>query len=179
MKNRKTVVVAFLLIAAMLLGVGYAALTDTLTIIGNAHIDVGAANNTFDEKIYFSHSEATSSTGTGTTADTASHTADDATYTANKLATVGQQSVFTFTIKNDSNVDAVISVNATKLSGDVNPSNSNETKFTVTYDYPDGKTITANGGTIDVVVTVTVKEPITSATSATFGIELTATSVDP
>jgi hypothetical protein len=52
-------------------------------------------------------------------------------------------------------------------------------KFTVEYSYPDGMQIAKNGGTIDVIVTVTVKEPVTSATSATFGIELTATSVDP
>lgn len=179
MKNRKFIVVAFLLVAVMLLGVGYAALTDTLTIIGNAHIDVDTANKTFDEKVYFSASAASSSTGTGTEADVASHTADDATFTANRLATVGQQSVFTFTITNDSNVDAVISVNPSKLSGDGNPSNSNSDKFTVEYSYPDGMTIAKNGGTIDVVVTVTVREPVTSATSATFGIELTATSVDP
>ncbi len=178
MKNRKTIVTAFLLVACMLIGVGYAALTDTLTIIGNAHIDLDVANTVFDEKVYFSASEATSTTGTGTTADVASHSSDDATFTANKLATVGQQSVFTFTIKNDSNVDALISVAATKLSGAVNPSNSNEQKFDVSYAYPDGMSIAKNGGTIDVVVTVTVKDPVTAATSATFGIELTATSVD-
>jgi hypothetical protein len=179
MKNKRTVVVAFLLVAAMLLGVGYAALTDTLTIIGNAHIDVDTANKTFDEKVYFSDAKATSTTGTGTTADIASYSTDDATFTANKLAVVGEKSVFTFTITNDSNVDAIISVAATKLSGDTNPSNSNTEKFTVDYSYPDGMTIAKQGGTIDVVVTVTVNEPVTSATSATFGIELTATSVDP
>lgn len=179
MKNRKFVVAAFLLAAAMLLGVGYAALTDTLTIIGNAHIDVDTANKTFDERIYFSAAEATSTTGTGTTADVASFTTDDATFTANKLAVKGEKSVFTFTITNDSNVDAVISVNTTKLSGAENPSNSNTEKFTVEYTYPDGMNIAKQGGTITVVVTVTVKEPVTAATSATFGIELTATSVDP
>ena len=178
MKNRKFVVVAFLLVAVMLLGVGYAALTDTLTIIGNAHIDIDTANKTFDEKVYFSDAQATSTTGTGATADVVSHSLDDATFTANKLATVGQQSVFTFTIKNDSNVDAVISVGANKLSGDTNPSNSNAQKFKVEYSYPQGMNITKNGGTITVVVTVTVNEPVTAATSATFGIELTATSVD-
>ena len=179
MKNRKFIVVAFLIVAVMLLGVGYAALTDTLTIIGNAHIDVDTANKTFDEKVYFSDAKASSSTGTGTTADVVSYASDDATYTANRLATVGEKSVFTFTITNDSNVEALISVNTTKLSGDANPSNSNSDKFTVEYSYPDGMTIAKNGGTIDVVVTVTVAEPVTSATSATFGIELTATSVDP
>lgn len=179
MKNRKTVVVAFLLVAVMLLGVGYAALTDTLTIIGNAHIDIGTANNTFDEKIYFSDAEATSTTGTGTQADVASYTADDATFTANKLAVKDEKSVFTFTITNDSNVNALISVAATKLSGVANPSNSNTDKFIVEYTYPQGMEIASNGGTITVVVTVTVKEPVTVATSATFGIELTATSIDP
>ena len=183
MKNRKRIVVLFLLLAVALVGVGYAALTDTLTIIGNAHIDIDVANKTFDERVYFSASAATSSTGTGTTADVASHTADDATYTVNRLAIVGEQSVFTFTIKNDSNVAAEISVNATKLSGDVNPSNSNEWKdevgntglFDVQYAYPGGQTIAANGGTITVVVTITLKRPVTSATSATFVIELTDT----
>ena len=51
---------------------------------------------------------ATSSTGTGTTDDVASFTPDDATFTANKLAIVGEKSVFTFTITNDGNVDAVM-----------------------------------------------------------------------
>ena len=179
MKNRKTIITAFLVMAVMMLGVGYAALTDTLTIIGNAHIDIDTANKTFDEKIYFSAAEATSSTGSGTVADVASFNADDATYTVNKLATVGQKSVFTFTVTNDSNVDALISVGDKKLSGVDNPSNSNDDKFTVEYSYPDGMKVTKNGGTITVVVTVEVKEPVTSATSATFGIELTATSVDP
>ena len=179
MRNRKFALVVVFLIAALTLGIGYAALTDNLTIIGNAHIDIGQANSTFDEKVFFSDAQATSSTGSGTIADAVSFTADDATYTVNKLATVGQKSVFTFTITNDSNVDAVISVADQKLSGTENPSNSNTQKFTVEYSYPDGMTVAKNGGTIDVVVTVTVKEPVTSATSATFGMELTATSVDP
>ena len=163
MKNRRTVVVAFLLVAAMLLGVGYAALTDTLTIIGNAHVDLDTANKTFDERIYFSAAEATSTTGSGTTADVASlsgEKSDDATYTVNKLAITGEKSVFTFTIKNESNVDAKITAATTKLSGAANPSNSNEDKFLVEYSYPDGDIAEKQGGTIKVIVTVTLKEPV-------------------
>lgn len=176
MKNRKTVIVAFMLVAVLLLGIGYAALSDTLTIIGNAHIDIGAANTTFDEKVYFSDAKATSSTGTGATADVVSFTADDATFTANKLAVKGETSVFTFTIKNDSNVDAKVTVNAKKLSGAENPSNSNTDKFSVEYELS-SDTI-ASKGTITVTVTVEVVKPITSATSATFGIEYTVTTVE-
>ena len=36
MKNRRTVIVAFMLVAAMVIGVGYAAMTGTLTINGTA-----------------------------------------------------------------------------------------------------------------------------------------------
>lgn len=176
MKNRNTVIVAFMLVAVLLLGIGYAALTDTLSIIGNAHIDIGAANTTFDEKVYFSNAEATSTTGTGTTADVVSFNSDDATFTANKLAVKGEKSVFTFTIKNDSNVAANITVNAKKLSGADNPSNSNTDKFKVTYDLS-ADTI-ASGGSVTVTVTVEVVNPITSATSATFGIEYTVTTVE-
>ena len=172
----------------MLLGVGYAALTDTLTIIGNANIDIATANKTFDEKIYFSAAQVLTSEGTGTgdkTADNASFDPDDATFTVHSLAIVGEKAVFKFTVKNDSNVDAIISVNATKTSGAVNPSNSNADKFDVTYKYENGNLVSQNngqiakqGGTIDIYVTVTVKEPVTSALTATFGIELTVTSVE-
>lgn len=177
MKNRKRIVVLFLLLAVALVGVGYAALSDTLTIIGNAHIDIDTANKTFDERIYFSAAEATSTTGTGTTADVASYTADDATFTANRLAILGEESVFTFTIKNDSNVAAKIAIEAKKLSGDDNPSNSNTTIFKVTYNVPaEGFTVAA-GASVDIIVTVEVINPVTSATSATFGVELTATTI--
>ena len=94
----------------------------------------------------------------------------------NKLALVDEVSVFTFTITNDSNLDALVSVEATKLSGVENPSNSNPDAFTVSYNYPDGMLIAKNGGTIDVEVTVKLAKPIDVATSATFGLELIATS---
>ena len=46
MKNRKTIVGLFLLVAILLIGIGYAAFTDTLSIIGNAHIDLNEAGTT-------------------------------------------------------------------------------------------------------------------------------------
>lgn len=188
MRNRKTVIVAFVVLAVMLMAVGFAALTDTLTIIGNAHIDIAAAEINFDEKIYFSDSAVVSSTGTGNTDDVASHTADDATFTVNKLAVKDQSSTFKFTIKNDSNVAADITIKPTKLSGAENPSNSNPSIFGISYSYVvfdsegneqvgDNDTI-PSGGTMEVTVVVTVVNPVTSNTSATFGIEYTATTVE-
>ena len=51
MRNRKTVVAAFLLVAVMMLGVGYAALTDILDITGSADVNQSAAEEAFNEDI--------------------------------------------------------------------------------------------------------------------------------
>jgi hypothetical protein len=174
MKNRKFVVVAFVVVAAMLMGVGYAALTDTLTVIGNANVDIAGANSVFDERIYFSDAQVVKGVEGK---DGVTFTADDATYNVHGLATIADEAVFLFTIKNDSNLDAEISVADKKLSGAENPSNSNPTAFTVAYDYPEGTQIEKNGGTVTVKVTVKLAKPIDVATSATFGLEIIATSI--
>ena len=49
MKNRRTTLIAFVLIAALCVGIGYAALTDTLTIGGN----VSASANELDAAVKF------------------------------------------------------------------------------------------------------------------------------
>lgn len=178
MKNRKTVVVAFLLVAVMLLGVGYAALTDTLTIVGNATIDMTGAQSNFDEKIYFSDA-AVLTHGTGNASgDQAAYTADDATYQLHSLATKGESASLKFEITNDSNVPVLLSV-ATN-----NPTNSNDTFFTVGYEYFSDADLTtpttlatpvASGAKLYVKVTVTVASPVTSQTTGTFGLSLNVT----
>lgn len=186
MKNRKIVLVAFMLVAVMLLSVGYATLTDTLTIIGNAHIDLDTTNALFDKNVVFSDADVVTAecTGSGQTDDVASCNQDDATFTANKLATVDEKSTFLFTITNSSNIDAKITINNKKLSGADNPNNSNAPYFKCEYEYykADGTTkfgenddvIVPSHGEIKVKVIVTVLKVPTAATSATFGIELTA-----
>ncbi len=171
MKNRKIVVVAFLLIAMLLLGVGYAALTTTLTIIGNAHIDMDQAGTNFDERVYFSVAEAVSSTGTGSTPDVAGGVGgDDGTFTANRLATKGETSTFLFTIQNDSNVPAAISISE--------QTNTNETAFKVTYSYSIDDKVIPSGGSMDITVVVEVIDAITVDTSGTFTIVYSAETVD-
>jgi hypothetical protein len=161
----------------MLLGVGYAALTDTLTLIGNATIDMKQAEVNFDEKIYFSAAEVVSSPNT-TVDQVGGVGTDDATFTAHSLATKGDKAVFKFTIKNESNVAVRIDIPDTKLSGVPNSSNSNEAAFSIHYVYSISDRTIPSGGTLDVTVTVEVIAPITSATGATFGIEYTPTTVE-
>ena len=53
MRNRKTIVTAFVLAACMLIGVGYAVLSDSLRIDGTVSIDHANVNKAFDELVYF------------------------------------------------------------------------------------------------------------------------------
>lgn len=182
MKNRKTIVGLFLLVAILLIGIGYAAFTDTLSIIGNAHIDLNEAGSTFDERVYFSEGtikEVVVESGADGSKDEVNATnTDDATFTANSLAVKGDYIVFEFVIQNDSNIGVVISINETKLSGVENPSNSNTNKFDVTYTYENTDMTIASGASMKVWVKVLVKDVVTVETSATFGLELTATSIE-
>ena len=107
MKNRKTVVVAFLLVAVMLLGVGYATLTNTLNITADLKADPSKAGSEFDGDVYFSNKNIDK--------DDTNHASciiennDLATITADMFTTANQEVVVTLTITNDStDFDAVL-----------------------------------------------------------------------
>ena len=186
MKNRKRIVVAFLCVAMLLLAVGYAAFTDTLTIIGNVVADMEQAQTNYDAKIYFSDIQITEHGSGDETADTVSGVnTDDATFAIHSLATMGEKAVIKFTIKSESNVDVKVTMPATRLSGGSNNTNTNTNQFDITYTH-NGAEIDVNktdiilpaGGSIEIVATVTVIAPITAATGATFGLDLNATTVE-
>lgn len=182
MRNRKNVIVAFVLVAVMLMAVGYATLTDTLTIIGNVTTDKTGAENNFAEKIYFSAAEKVEaqshSTGTSNP-DTCSFSGNDATYAVHSIAVKDEYVTYKFTIKNDSNVPVYIQVNSTKTGGSANPSNSNSTHFSVEYTYANTDRVIPSASTMDVYVKVTAVAPITEVQTATMGIELIATTDIP
>jgi hypothetical protein len=57
MKNRRLTIVAFLLVACLVVGFGYAQLSTTLRIDGGATIDHTGANSEFNAKVYFEGEE--------------------------------------------------------------------------------------------------------------------------
>lgn len=111
MKNRKIVVVAFLLIAVLLLAVGYAALTDTLTIAGQGNVNTDKSQEELNEDVYFTLAKAEGTTGTSGVADTASILTDNdrASFTVNSLALGGETATFTFVVSNYSNHEVTLS----------------------------------------------------------------------
>ena len=122
MKNRKTVIVAFMLIAAMLLAVGYAALTVDLFIGGNATVNAGQSQDEFEGDIYFDEVDPANDIVTYAANPAA---ADTATRTSNTQMTIGVNSLsladeyveFTFTVVNESLHEVELSIEEFKIMG--------------------------------------------------------------
>lgn len=194
MKNRKTVVVAFLLVAVLLLGVGYAALTDALNINGRANVTTGKAEEALNEDVYFSAAEAVAAAdddptkGTSGLANTATILTDidRASFTVNSLALGGEKATFKFTVKNDSNHEVTLSyptVTITDLIGDGEDDASTDSGvFTVEMAWEGanaGETATLGAESTKVlVVTVTLYQAGTNPeypVTGVFDINFTAT----
>lgn len=163
MKNRKIVIVAFLLVAMMLLGVGYAALTDVLDITGSADVNQSAAEAEFDLDIYFTDAEANDA---GNTASVNADNNDKASFTAKNLAEKNDTATFTFTITNQSDLDAVVTPSIS--------SNTKEDYFALSSDWAGQPQTLASGETKTYTVTVELTATPTETISGSFIIELTA-----
>ena len=169
MKNRKGLI-AFLVLAVMLLGVGYAALTDTLDITGSADVNQSAAEEAFNEDIYFSAAVANEA---GNTASVNADNNDKASFTAKTLKGKGDKVTFTFTIKNDGDVAATVTPKLNATLGNTNPE-----YFSLTSDW-DGATKTlAAGGELTYTLTVELLKTPTETIAGSFLVELTAVSVE-
>lgn len=170
MKNRKTVVVAFLLAAVMLLGVGYAALSDTLDITGSADVNQSAAEEAFNEDIYFSAAVANEE---GNTASVNLDNNDKASFTAATLKGKDDKVTFTFTIKNNGDVAAKVTPKLNASIGNTNP-----TYFSLESDWDGATKDLAAHSEITYTVTITLLKTPTETISGSFLVELTAVSVD-
>ena len=173
MRRRKLTIAAFLLVAALCLGVGYATVTDFMDITGSADI---TASQSFDGNVYFSSAVANQD---GNTASIATTNSDKATFTAKNLANVGDAATFTFTIESTYDKDVYVKITTIKGTND-----HADTYFTITDDwnseiktipaatYTDGNLTQAQ--TTTVTITVSLKDAPTSAISGSFLVELQA-----
>ena len=163
MKNRKFVVVAFLLVAVLLLGVGYAALSDVLDITGSADVNQSAAEEAFTEDILFTAAVANQE---GNTASINADNKDKASFTANTLKGRGDKATFTYTITNNGDLDADITPSIS--------SNTNTAYFDVYSDWAGQMKTLKAGESITYTVTIELLETPTEAIAGSCIIELTA-----
>ena len=169
MKNRKGLI-AFLVLAVMLLGVGYAALTDTLDITGSADVNQSAAEEAFNEDIYFSAAVANED---GNTASINADNNDKASFTAKTLKGKGDKVTFTFTIKNDGDVAATVTPKLNATLGNTNPE-----YFSLTSDWDGASKTLAAGGELTYTLTVELLKTPTETVAGSFLVELTAVSIE-
>ena len=165
MKNRKGLI-AIMVLAVMLLGIGYAALTDTLDITGSADVNQSAAEEAFNEDIYFSAAVANEE---GNTASVNADNNDKASFTAKTLKGKGDKVTFTFTIKNDGDVAATITPKLNATLGNTNPE-----YFSLTSDWDGEAKTLAAGAEITYTLTVELIKTPTETIAASFLVELTA-----
>lgn len=173
MRNKKTILVAFILCAAMVIGVGYAALTDILDITGSADVNHSDAEKAYNEDIHFASTNGAVANDVGNTASVNADNNDKASFTVNSLSGAGDKATFTFTIVNDGDLDATVTP---KLSA--NAGNTNPTYFKITSDWDGAAKPLAAGGSITYTVTVELLKTPTETIGGSFLIELTAVSVE-
>ena len=167
MKKRRTVVIAFLLAAIMVIGVGYAALATDLSINGTAT----TALDTSDLKVYFS--DAThEKTNTNLTAEVPTAPGvgvTSLTYNVGNFKSLTDKVTTTFTITNDSEFDVTLTEPAVTI-------NKGSEYFNIIPGTLSATTI-AKGETATFTVEVSLKEVYAQVLTATFTVEVTATGV--
>ena len=174
MKNRKTIIVAFLLVAALCIGIGYAALTDELSVKGVANVESAAAQSAFDVDVYFDSSYEQPQ-GSVCSVSYESVTAPDAvTITVTEgVGVVGDTVTAKLKIKNDGAQAAAVALKAVTADGQ-NYFAAQSTHFSITagqdvYEVP-------AAGSVEVDITITVIKTIETDVEETFAIYFEATS---
>ena len=104
MKNKRTFVGLFVILALLCLGIGYAAISKTLTI--NGGVATGETTDLYDNFIvYFSKVEVNTNSAKGATVTAnvdATAKSLETTFKIENMNTVGSKVVLTYTVNNDS-----------------------------------------------------------------------------
>lgn len=178
MKNRRNIVIAFLLCACLLVGVGYAAFSDVMDISGTAELN---ADEVADGNIIFVSATAASELDTATVNQ---NNKDKASFTVKSVVSDGEKATFTFVIENTNTTPYNIQFRANPKGTNDDANNyyaisstlSNGTNTVQGTDTTTTIQIAANGQvTVTVVVEMTQTPPDGSLVSANFQLELTVT----
>lgn len=193
MKNRKVIVTAFLLVAVMILGVGYAAVVDTLHFNGDATLSQGQVQHEFDLDVMLTAVsedgsnwiECTPSTVEINRADdlivniiddTGDNVQDSASFQIYSLTDAQESQVIWFKVQNNSAHDATLSKSIITETGTADHFDSAYTLYE-----EDGTTETtvlpANGVAL-VKLVITLKTTPSGVYQASFSFAVTAEVAD-
>ncbi len=164
MLKRNKVLAVFMLVAVLCMSIGFAAISDTLTVNGSMSLNLGEdgpLNQEFDEKVYFTNPMTITANVTKSEIST-----DKDTYTFTiapaAFAKVGDSVTITVGVKNDNTADAALTVSAVSEGA-----LADFIAVTPTID----STVAAGGSeTLTIVVTLNVLPEDTTASDISFTI---------
>ena len=163
MKRRRTLIIAVLLIAALALGIGYAAITDTLTIGGNANVKPHTENFSVIFEDIQEQKKCTAAIQTDKTV---------ATFTTTQLVNGGETASALFIVKNTSpEYKATIDAPTIAIT-------AGDEYFDVTTDFGTASKTIAPNETIQFTVTVTLDRAVVEEQSCEFTITNNVTAVE-
>ena len=164
MKKRRNLIIALLLIAALALGLGYAAVTDTLSIGGNATVKPHQDNLNV---IFTDIKNKDKCTATIQTDETV------ATFTTTQLVNGGDTATATFVVTNKSpEYQATVDAPTIAIT-------TGGEYFDVTTDFgTESRTLNAKDGTTEFTVTVKLKGAVTEERTCEFTITNNVTAVE-
>ena len=177
MKKRNTTIFAFLLLAAVGMGVGYAALTDNLTVGGKATVGTEQALEDWDLDVSFTDAKIKSQTTVNNAAaiEQPSYTEnnDNVFLTVSGLDSKEDTVVIELTITNNNeNYDAKITADTEKAF-----TNDNDAQFDISVAVVDDLA-EYQGGTATIEVTIKLKVQPTESLVANFSVGYVATSTE-
>ena len=174
MQNKRALIIIVLIVAVLLLAVGYAAITKDLSIGGT----IAAGANADNFKVHYQGTTGTiSSTNTGATLSATTNEEHTATIEASGLDTAGQTVTAVFTIVNESDdLGADLTVETQNLSG------TNVNYFEIVSTELGKTTLSAKGtGTADtttVTVVLRLKTTPVDNVTASINVALKATATE-
>ena len=159
MKKRRTAIIAFLCLACLAIGIGYAAISITLEIAGSANVNTSSSQDDLDAHIEFTSATANSAQDSASIVST---NTNRATFTVNSIDMKDETATFTFVISSTYDKDVTLTPNVTLA--------NTEEIFEVTTEWLDDKNVIAatdgvTPGTATITVTVRLKDNPTKAYS--------------
>jgi hypothetical protein len=162
MKSRRIVLIAFMLVAVLTMGIGFAAYSTTLAIHGTTQVSAEAID--FTNAVQF-----IGATTSNEAFGTATANGQEATFNVSGMTACNDTVTFTYTISNGSEYDVDIQITT-------NPTPATPSKCTVSTALS-SNTIAA-GQTITATVVVVLTEDVDTVTAPiNWTIEYTATSI--
>lgn len=170
--KKRTLVISVLLVAALALGIGYAALSDTLAINGTIKSDGATMNDNFDGLVYFTNGTVTNEPAAHITATvSAAYGGDEASYSIEGLTVVGDKVEMAFVIRNDYSENVWVTI-ATHDHNDVE-------NLEITNNYEGPIEIEKNGGTHTFTITVELLSLTSETIDLTHNITFDVSDVAP